>query len=108
METNHNISCSAVIITYGDLNNVPGLKSLVVADVAGARTLALEFIKVIPDSLDDYVIHINSWAGAAALTITHQDDDTFFFNAVPVYGCFMEPTKNISEFHTFIADNNAE
>lgn len=77
-----------VAITYGRTFNNE-IATFFVKDVEEAKKVAKEFIEVIPADLDEYVNDIDGWDGKASLVITHQDDDTFYFNAT-VCGFFLD------------------
>lgn len=83
-------------VTYGRLNFMrgeSGLETLFVGTLDEAKQLASQFIVVIPDDLSPYKNDIKNWDGSSQLLIVHQDDDSFYFSAVPV--------KSSDDFTTF-------
>ena len=100
---------SPVAITYGRVYNNE-IVTFFVADMKDAKEIAKEFIKVIPDDPDEYVKDVNAWDGKASLVITHQDDDTFYFNAT-VCGFYHDTEDNNldrEEFEMFVNDFRVE
>jgi hypothetical protein len=88
-------------ITYGrtDFFAEEGLRTLFVASVDEVKQLATQFITVIPDDLADYQDEIAKWDGEGIFTITHQDDDTFLFQATPIH-----LSVDFTSFRSFVAD----
>lgn len=73
-------------VTYGrtDYFAEEGLQTIFVSSAEEVRALAKQFIHVIPDDLEDYLKDIKQWKPTQRLHITHQDDDTFLFQADPI------------------------
>lgn len=94
-------------VTYGQTDHIhstgEGLETLFLSSKELVKELALEFIQVIPDELEPYQEEITNWDGKSRLTICHQDDDTFLFQATPI-----SLTLDFAAFRQFVADNNAE
>lgn len=91
-------------VTYGRLNFMPGeegLETLFVASTDEVKQLASQFIHVIPDDLPPYKKDIKQWDGTGQLLIVHQDDDSFYFSAVPV-----AVSTDTSNFDGFVSDFN--
>ena len=91
-------------VTYGRLNFMPGedgLETLFVGSIDEVKAIADQFIHVIPDDLPPYRKDIKRWTGNDQLLIVHQDDDSFYFSAVPV-----KTTADMSAFATFVSDYN--
>ena len=96
-------------ITYGIASNVgyggdtSALDTIFVKSVKDVKKWALEFVKVIPDDIDDQVKEIEDWDGSAPLVFAHQDDDTFYFSANLV-----SLTKDFDKFTRFVSHNRVE
>lgn len=92
----------AIAITYGRTHNNE-IATFFVETVEEAKSLAADFITVIPDDLESYQADIDAWTGDSPLVFTHQDDDTFYFNATKV-GIYIEPEgEGLDEFSQFVA-----
>lgn len=90
-----------VAITYGRTYNNE-IATFFVKDTIEAKKVAKTFIQVIPDDLEVYIKNIDSWDGKVSFVITHQDDDTFYFNATPC-NFFMDDTDSEnSDFMDFV------
>jgi hypothetical protein len=93
-------------ITYGniiDTSSVDCLHTIFVSSTQKVKKLALKFIKVIPDNIDNYTSDIENWNGEDKLLITHQDDDAFYFSAT-----LIQLTDDFSEFTNFVSANSSE
>jgi hypothetical protein len=89
-------------VTYGRLNfmsDEPGLETLFVGSSDEVKQLASDFITVIPDDLASYKKDIKKWKGTDQLLIVHQDDDSFFFSAVPI-----APSMDHTNFSNFVSE----
>jgi hypothetical protein len=102
METN------PVAITYGRTHNNE-IRTFFVSSMDKAKEVAKEFIHVFPAELESYVTFIDKWDGKDSLVITHQDDDTFYFNAtvVSVFLDFEDETSD-DTFTQFVKDFNSD
>jgi oligoribonuclease NrnB/cAMP/cGMP phosphodiesterase (DHH superfamily) len=99
---------SQYVIVYGRLDftaiekdDGDGLEVIQVASADEVRSLANQFINVIPDDLDWYQNYIKRWNEEDRLLITHQDDETFYFSAT-------RATMNLGNFHRFIKNSTTE
>ena len=92
-------------VTYGrtDYFAEEGLQTVFCNSVAEVKDLAKQFIYVIPDDLVDYKADIVAWSGKDNLVITHQDDDTFLFSAVPVPTSKKAASEAMSKFASFVS-----
>ena len=89
----------AIIYGRTDFFAEVGLTTIFVSDAFDVRKMARQFIKVIPDELDGYNSDIDMWDGTDVLKLTHQDDDTFLFQATPI-----KMTDNTSGFDGFVSE----
>jgi hypothetical protein len=92
----------AIIYGRTDYFAEEGLRQVFVATVDEVKELALQFIDVIPDDLDDYKADINKWDGSDVLTVTHQDDDTFLFKATPI--TVASGPRDFADFAGFVSE----
>src|SRR5271157_2442053 len=88
-------------ITFGrtDFPASEGLRTIFVATEENVRSMATQFIKVIPAELDSYEEDIVKWDGNSDLKLEHQDDDTFLFYATPV-----KLKTDTSDFDDFVSE----
>lgn len=90
-----------ITVVYGELNNA-NLNVVTVKSVAEAKKLAIQFIKVVPDDIDEVIAEINAWNGEKAVDWYHQDDDFFYISLTPVR-LSTQPAA-LKEFKSFVED----
>lgn len=74
------------VIVYGRVDTFirEGLSHVLVSSLDEAKTLATQFLSVIPENVDRELNAISAWDGTSKFEVNHHDDEHYYFSAFPL------------------------